>query len=362
MNERLKSADSTGREFELVIKEILEYNNFKNVEYNVKNIIDISADFENRKYIFEIKIYRNNYKNYELLKRAAFSLKTVYQNLKKEKKETLPILILGIDLSDKDKNNLEKKYNISIWDLKNLLYLIDNNEIIKQKLISLLDFSVNDVKPKKPKKPEKIADKFLNESSIVKDYEGERLIEELSKIKLEKNLENETKESEAYWRKYENLCSNVLKYLFNDELQNKINWNEQKTSWEGMFRFDMICSIKTNGKKSYFWEMIERYFNSKFILFEFKYRTEKINQNDVYITSKYLYSKAFRSVAILISNKEPDNNAKKTSEGLLREDGKLILIIQNKDLIKMIEMKKNNEIPSDYLVDKLDNMLINIGK
>ena len=36
--------------------------------------------------------------------------------------------------------------------------------------------------------------------------------------------------------------------------------------------------------------------------------------------------------------------------------------ICNEDLIEMIKLKKDNEVPSDYLANKLDEILIKIEK
>ncbi|MDQ0359456.1 hypothetical protein [Breznakia pachnodae] len=66
-----------------------------------------------------------------------------------------------------------------------------------------------------------------------------------------------------------------------------------------------------------------------------------------------------RSVAIIISPYGEDENAKKAIHGCLRENGKLILSLSNDDLIKMTD---DRQIPSDYLYDMLDEMLITLEK
>ena len=102
--------------------------------------------------------------------------------------------------------------------------------------------------------------------------------------------------------------------------------------------------------------------------FEFKNYKKSISQGQIYLTAKYLYLKALRGVAIIISNKkldekkEKDRNTQKAAEGILREEGKLIMNICNEDLIEMIKLKKDNEVPSDYLANKLDEILIKIEK
>ena len=48
--------------------------------------------------------------------------------------------------------------------------------------------------------------------------------------------------------------------------------------------------------------------------------------------------------------------------GCLRENGKLIIDLNDNDLIKMISMKENGEEPSDYLLDKVERLLMSVSK
>ena len=136
---------------------------------------------------------------------------------------------------------------------------------------------------------------------------------------------------------------------------------EQKKSNDGLYRFDSIYKIKDNQTKD-LWNTITRYFNSKYIVFEFKNYKSQITQKDVYTTEKYLYLKALRGVAIIISCKGTDGHAIKAIKGILRENGKLILSISNNDLIAMLNKKIKGESPTDYLEDILDDLLIELEK
>ena len=54
-----------------------------------------------------------------------------------------------------------------------------------------------------------------------------------------------------------------------------------------------------------------------------------------------------------------EENARWISKGCLRENGKLILLLETKDLIEMNRLK---EEPSDYLQNKLDELLLELEK
>ena len=87
-----------------------------------------------------------------------------------------------------------------------------------------------------------------------------------------------------------------------------------------------------------------------------------VTQNEIYTTEKYLYSKALRSVGIIISANGYNENAYWAAKGSLRENGKLILLLNTNDLIEMNQMKLKQNDPSVYLLDKLDELLLELEK
>ena len=98
------------------------------------------------------------------------------------------------------------------------------------------------------------------------------------------------------------------------------------------------------------------------MVFEFKNYNDPITQKEIYTTEKYLYSKALRSVGIVISAHGYDENAFWAAKGCLRENGKLIMLLETEDLIEMNKMKVDQEDPSNYLLDKLDELLLELEK
>lgn len=149
-----------------------------------------------------------------------------------------------------------------------------------------------------------------------------------------------------------------MKNAFSDDLA---LWREQQKSNKDLYRFDLLCRIKDGNQKT-FWSILERYFNSKYVIFEFKNYSEKITQKEIYTTERYLYAKALRSVAIIVSANGYEENAYWAAKGSLRENGKLIMLFDTKDLIAMNKMKIEQEDPANYLLDRLDDLLLNLEK
>ena len=150
----------------------------------------------------------------------------------------------------------------------------------------------------------------------------------------------------------------MLENIFSDDLA---LWKEQQTSNQDLYRFDLLCRIKDGNQKT-FWGILERYFNSKYLVFEFKNYSDKVTQKEIYTTEKYLYAKALRSVGIIIAANGYNENACWAAKGSLRENGKLIMLLDVEDLIQMNQMKIAQDDPSDYLLGKLDDLLSNLEK
>lgn len=101
---------------------------------------------------------------------------------------------------------------------------------------------------------------------------------------------------------------------------------------------------------------MQRFYRFRFFL---SY-TDKIDQNLIYITEKYLFDAALRNVAFIISRKGFSDAAKFAAEGCLKEHRKLILDITQDDLIKMLKSPSDN--PADRLLTKLEEFLMGISK
>ena len=73
-----------------------------------------------------------------------------------------------------------------------------------------------------------------------------------------------------------------MKYVLGDYLT---LWAEQQKSNDGLYRFDLCCKIKSGAEQDFF-DTIKHYFNTKYIVFEFKNYTQKITQKEIYTTEK----------------------------------------------------------------------------
>lgn len=297
--------------------------------------VDFECNVQGKDICFELKIYNSNYaieKNIERVCAYLVSLKA---------KEDM-ILVVGNIVSKEIVEKYFEKYKIHIWTLSNILWLFEEYPDIKNEFISLLTYSVDDLKLEKPCHS-------LFQEQRNKKNEG------TWKYKL---LAIKPGKGECS-KEYEDICVEILKNVLGEYLG---LWKVQESSNNGLYRFDLCCKIK-NGVNQDFFDTIKNYFNTKYIVFEFKNYEKEISQKEIYTTEKYLYEKALRRVAIIISRKGASKNALSAARGCLRENGKLIMCLSDQDLIELINIKEKEEQPTaEFFEVMLDDLLIQLEK
>lgn len=297
--------------------------------------VDFECNVQGKDICFELKIYNSNYaieKNIERVCAYLVSLKA---------KEDM-ILVVGNIVSKEIVEKYFEKYKIHIWTLSNILWLFEEYPDIKNEFISLLTYSVDDLKLEKPchslfqeQRNKKNEGTWKSKLLAIKPGKGERS------------------------KEYEDICVEILKNVLGEYLG---LWKVQESSNNGLYRFDLCCKIK-NGVNQDFFDTIKNYFNTKYIVFEFKNYEKEISQKEIYTTEKYLYEKALRRVAIIISRKGASRNALSAARGCLRENGKLIMCLSDQDLIELINIKEKEEQPTaEFFEVMLDDLLIQLEK
>lgn len=270
---------------------------------------------------------------------------------------------IPVDIGDKTLKKETEKTNTILWldgiitnfiTINNLLFLCEDDEALKIELLNCIDFSTENVTPFPLGK--NVA-RLLNANySYDKNdifYTGHKLEESLLSIKYGKKDAT----------KYEKFCFDFIEKIFSNNIE---NIESQKTNNHGLYRFDIIASIKKDPAS--FWKFIYDKFDSCFILFECKNYIDKITQEEIYSTARYLYKNAFRNVAIIFSRKGMTRNAELACKGLLRGDKQMILVLDDQDIIEINKLYYNNKFnnnsisPSDYLLYKAKEMLLNLEK
>lgn len=309
--------------------------------FNQKQVADDCFDFSiqnnNQILYFELKDFRGRNVAESKLRDACRSISSY------RKGDGVCILVVANEVSNDCKAIIQKEFDVHIWDVSNLLWLFSKFPDINSEFIALLDYTVDSIDPQKP--------------FGLSIYQDTVKIEQ-EKLGWKERLES-IKTGKEQFKEYETICIDILKYVLGNYLT---LWETQEQSNGGLYRFDMCCKIKNGADKDFF-DTIKHYFRTKYIVFEFKNYKDKISQKEIYTTEKYLYEKALRKVAVIISRFGADENALQAARGSLRENGKLILCLSDSDLLEMIKLKdQGDQDPVDFLGSLLDELLVHLEK
>ena len=287
-------------------------------------------------------------------------LKTLVMRKMQEKvsDEDIILLIVSSYIPSFQKDEIFERYRIVIWDIENLVFYSRNNPALLKQLSQITYFPIDNIDGKASAEAKLIKLNFIpTQDKHLEDAEKESNKTAL----LIKRLSNCTSGRENS-REYEKICEDIIRHLFEATYFNRLT-SQHKTNDEH-FRMDLIGALKItqNNDESMhpLWQMLVQHYNSHFVVFEFKNYTDKIDQNLIYITEKYLFAAALRNVAFIISRKGFSDSAKFAAEGCLKEHGKLILDVTQDDLMKMLKSPGDN--PADHLLNKLEEFLMGISK
>ncbi len=238
-----------------------------------------------------------------------------------------PIIVIGSDLTPAAKTWSENQFHFHVWDMQELIRQAAPYPEIKQRL---QDYRGDVSKP-----------------TLVSDPEIDRL-----RNQVESHIENNTLTP----AEYEALCMAVFTKLFDPHLY---GFQKQARTSDGGNRYDFICRIKSGNA---FWDGIRQDFRTKAILFECKNYELPIGPDQVYSTERYLFSGALRTVCILVARLGAAESAVRAAQGAMRESGKLIILLSNRDLIEMLQLSTQEGGPEDFLDKRIWDFIISLPR
>lgn len=318
----------------------------ESVKWSFAARIDLEFLFGNRKVAVECKIGRYDYM-------ASHALNLALSRMGRAKTsngndDVLLLVIIG-KVTEQEKITAYEQNGICVWDISNLLYYVQHDDSLYEELSKLAYFPLSGT----------IADPPIGwiPDKPNTDYSPLYTIER--SVYLKKQLED-CKSGTDYAAAYEKICQDIIEYLFPNAFY--VISGQHKTQDEH-FRMDLICSLRGESEATHpFWKIISRYYNSHFVVFEFKNYEKPIDQNLIYITEKYLFNAALRNVAIIISRQGFSDSAKFAANGCLKENGKLIMSLSNSDLAEMLDRKARGDNPEESLLKILETTLMGISK
>ncbi|WP_347140409.1 hypothetical protein [Paracoccus sp. SSK6] len=147
-----------------------------------------------------------------------------------------------------------------------------------------------------------------------------------------------------------------MQYLFEEHFY---NWRDQEDVGGDTSRFDVIAKVKGT---DVFSRMLIEHFYSRYVIFEFKNYEKPLKSNLIHVTEKYLFPRALRASAIIVSPAGLTEAAEKAAQGALRDAGKLMLSIDRETLCLMLEEKDQGTSPGVRMEAILDGVLQQLGR
>lgn len=315
-----------GRTFEDLIFDFLLHEGFKvqRTPPTRDGGYDFIAYSENvfgkaEKIIIESKFYKNQKISIDILRRL--------NGVASFEKVNRVLLITNSELTNASRNFLvHSATNIVVWE---------GHELIRR-LFQFPDL-INKYFPKLTARKEK------STSSIIdKELENvQSLIKQL----------DDCLEGNEGWKKYEDICLDVLKYLFVPPL------GEPKIQSRRENGIDIRDAIFPNRNSNDNWKFIRDDYDAKYIVFEFKNYSENGSEIDKHVLLQiddYL-KKTMGRFGIICSKKSPNKSGLEKRKDIFIENNKLILFVNNEHLKEMLLRKYKKLDPSDVIIDLIDD-------
>lgn len=246
--------------------------------------------------------------------------------IKKVNEHKIHNLIYCIGNVDSPRKDMFEKNNIKCINLKNIIKFMVDTNIINLVTLDIIKYI-----------------QVYNKDDLKKQNElkkkGEDLLKELDTVQVGK----------VHFKKFENIMSDIFDYLFKESFE--CYYSEKQSLEYGGHRIRDFVIANTAPKKE-FWKQRKIEQNSKRIIVDFKNYTSVITQSTINDVSKYLNNKK-GNFAIVVSARGIEKSAIKEQQFKYFDDNKLIIHVDQTDIVEMIYNKMNNSEVEIVLEKKL---------
>jgi hypothetical protein len=159
---------------------------------------------------------------------------------------------------------------------------------------------------------------------------------------------------EKGWREFEELCIEILEFLFVPPLVRPII---QPRTYSGTNRRDAVFPNR-NFDEKHGWGLLLRELEARMILFEFKnYGLTEIGHEEVVQINHYLTAPMGR-LAIMICSKLPNESAHIQRNTIYSRHQRIILFVTMEHLTELLFIKERGEDPCDLIVDLVERFYL----
>ncbi|MFT4503199.1 hypothetical protein [Caballeronia sp. 15711] len=360
-----------GQRFERLVRDILKASGLKVQSVDAKNKkapYDLKVDLDGHFILIEVKYFRTVAAIKNLVNQAAEQLADVAAS-----NDAGAILVVSSIVDAAQKRTLLEHFGVHVADALTLRDWAsrhpDESASLEQMLPLYREFAVISETAARSPTPEDVLLRTIYPTSYPelssmldwvatakrvrgkpdqKNSRGSDLCEELCALPA----------GQADASAFEKLATRIFEYLFDEGLDWATHKPQSRTA-DGLHIFDLVCRVKGG---TAFWDFVLKECRTRYMVFELKNYKDKIGQNQVYSTEKYLFREAFRSVAVIFSKEGPDKHAVDATAGAMRDAEKLLIHVDKTDVCEMLNIRDRNGDPSDYLFALVDKFLMGLSR
>jgi len=207
----------------------------------------------------------------------------------------------------------------------------------------------------------KIAELFSNELEQIKDHSLYAHFQKLLttykvKSKSQEFIEqlNKIAPGKKDWSLFQKLCVNIFEYLFTPPLEKPLYElsDESRTN-----RRDIIFP---NYVDVGFWKFMRDKYNADFVVIDAKNYSANVEKKEVLQMSNYLKSFGTGLFGIIVCRNNPKSNATITQREHWMAYHKLIIFINDNDIIQMLTLKEKSNSPEDVIRQKIEEFRLSL--
>ncbi|HSZ25792.1 MAG TPA: hypothetical protein VK766_08750 [Cytophagaceae bacterium] len=159
---------------------------------------------------------------------------------------------------------------------------------------------------------------------------------------------------DADWSKYQKHIEKVLDYLFGSVLSSPI------TEHSDHFKINRRDFILRNYAETGFWAHLRNRYLADFIVLDAKNYTKKVTKKEVLQIANYLKVHGAGLFGIIISRNGGNTGCYYTCREVWAMDKKLIIVLTDEDIIKMIIAKAANNDPEEIIRQKIEEFRLSM--
>jgi hypothetical protein len=197
-------------------------------------------------------------------------------------------------------------------------------------------------------------DFFNNDQARVPSRQAHEIMKRL-KLKKANLLSTELSDcpkGRKHFSDYEKVCLNIFGTLFVPPLDAP---NTQSSTASRLRRRDHI--FPNNAGQGFWYIIVKNTYCGTQVLIECKNLFARISPDEIDDIAKYLSRKGIGLFGLIFSRKPPNPNAKLLQISKWKDEDKLILILEDSDLLEMIELYANEQDPSEVIQRKINEFL-----